>query len=233
MPNTEPERNRGNIEDHILDAFRPPELLSVTPAEPIESAEPEEPAPAESDTPTQENQLFPKWLPTALLATLMLSLVLSLAAMIISSKNSRQMASSTIPVSTDDVRLAQLRIQTADLSEALENKTATLNRQLRELKRLTEKTESHLAPTRAKRIQVDGIIYLVAAEPSAINLSVLEADGRITSIVPQTRVPAEDNQANFSCKDNVYIWSDGALYIQGSRGSWYLCEPQDAPPQFP
>lgn len=230
MPNTEPERNRGNIEDHILDAFRPPEPLSDTP--PTQTEQTDSP-PTEEPTPVQEAQPFPKWLPAALLATLVLSLVLSLTAMIIASGNSRRMASATVPVSTDDVRLAQFRIQAADLSEALENKTASLNRQLHELKRLTEKLETYLAPTRAPRIQVNGIIYLVAAEPSAINLSVLEADGRITSIVPQTRVPAEDNQANFSCKDNVYIWSDGALYLQGSRGSWYLCEPQDAPPQFP
>lgn len=230
MPNNKPEYSRGDIEAQILDAFRPPEPISATPPA---QTEPEAPESTDNPAPAQEEHPSPKWLPAALLATLMLSLVLSLAAMIISSKNSRQMASSTIPVSTDDVRLAQLRIQAADLSEALENKTASLNRQLRELNRLTEKTESYLMPTRARRIQVNGIIYLVAAEPSAINLSVLEADGRITSIVPQTRVPAEDNQANFSCKDNVYIWSDGALYLQGSRGSWYLCEPQDAPPQFP
>ena len=230
MPNTEPERNRGNIEDHILDAFRPPESLSTTPIEP---AEPEEPAPAESGSPIQEHQPFPKWLPAALLATLVLSLVLSLAAMIISSRNSRQMASSTIPVSTDDARLAQLRIQAADLSEALEDKTATLERQLSELKRLTEKLETYLAPTRAPRIQVNGILYLVAAEPSAINPSSLDADGLITSIVPKTRVPTADNQANFDCEGKPYIWIDDALYVQKSGGSWYLCEPQDAPPQFP
>lgn len=230
MPNTEPERNRGNIEDHILDAFRPPESLSTTPIEP---AEPEEPAPAESGSPIQENQPFPKWLPAALLATLVLSLVLSLAAMIISSRNSRQMASSTIPVSTDEVRLAQLRIQAADLSEALEDKTATLERQLSELKRLTEKLETYLAPTRAPRIQVNGILYLVATEPSAITPSSLDADGLITSIVPKTRVPTADNQANFDCEGKPYIWIDDTLYVQKSGGSWYLCEPQDAPPQFP
>ena len=230
MPNTEPERDHSDIEAHILDTFRPPEPLSDTP--PTQTEQTDSP-PTEEPTPVQEAQPLPKWLPAALLATLVLSLVLSLAAMIISSRNSRQMASSTIPVSTDDARLAQLRIQSADLSEALEDKTATLERQLSELKRLTEKLETYLAPTRAPRIQVNGILYLVAAEPSAINPSSLDADGLITSIVPKTRVPTADNQANFDCEGKPYIWIDDTLYVQKSGGSWYLCEPQDAPPQFP
>ena len=77
---------------------------------------------------------------------------------------------------------------------------------------------------KAPSIRVDGVVYHVTREVALIYPENSEVSGHISSTVSHDQFPEKNDQANFNCKGQPYIWIDGTLYFKGVNASWYICQ---------
>ena len=168
-----------------------------------------------------------QWLPMAFFVVAVLILIMSLGFLFTAIGNARQLSTTPAPSATNDFHIEQLENQIAELSDELERTTSGLAEELSSLIPLTSDLSEYAKNYQVfSQIRVDGVIYTVMNETASIRPEDADSTGRITSIVPPSKDPTENNQANNAKFDGQpYVWIDGQLYLHTPDEEWYLCSP--------
>ena len=169
-----------------------------------------------------------QWLPMVFFVVAVLILIMSLGFLFIAMGDAQRLSTATAPTSANHFHLEQLEHQIAELSDELERKTDEMSKIALELNELNADVSTFVKPSNLpKMIQVDGTVYHIWGTPleRLFDLDKCESTGRITSIIAQSLTPAENNQANFDCDGQPYVWLDGNLFLKQKDGNWYRCSP--------
>ena len=181
----------------------------------------------ESDMPEHNvRQRILQWLPMVFFVVAVLILIMSLGFLFIAMGDAQHLTT-TAPTAANDFHLEQLEHQIAELSDELERAASSLEEELRDLIPLNSELADYAKfPSVFSQIRVDGTVYILLDKPLSIRPEDADSTGRIASIVPGSKTPTEDNQANNAKFDGQpYVWIDGQLYLHIPDEGWHLCAP--------
>ena len=168
-----------------------------------------------------------QWLPMVFFVVAVLILIMSLGFLFIAMGDAQRLSTATAPTSANHFHLEQLEHQIAELSDELERKASSLEEELRDLISLTSVLSDYAQNSHSfSQIRVNGTVYFIEINAVSIRPEDADSAGRITSIVPPSQAPTEDNQANNAKFDGQpYVWIDGQLYLHIPDEGWHLCTP--------
>lgn len=173
-----------------------------------------------------------QWLPMVFFVVAVLILIMSLGFLFTAMRDAQHLTA-TAPTAANDFHLEQLENQIAELSDELERVASSLKEELSGLIPITSDLSEYAKNYHGFcQIRVDGVIYSVMNDTASIRPEDADSAGRITSIVPPSKTPTEDNQANNAKFDGQpYVWIDGQLYLHIPDEGWYICSPPYVPPE--